>query len=319
MHNGILVQISKHPILFIFSIGLHLVLAVALVFNVSNEAPKMPAAKKVDTIKAVIIDAGLVEKEKKKLIRAKKKKRDKALAEKKKLEDAAQKALDKRKAEENRLAKLKKDEKKRVAKEKKAEKKRIAKLKKAEKKRKRALAKKEKAERKKKEKELADIAKRRKVLEKQRHEEEQKLQALKDRRKAEELAILNEKRAIEAENRRRAQDAEMRQQMREEEKSLAKQSKKNVKLLAQYVSQIQKKVEINWNAPSNMTTGWSCEIMVEQNRLGDVQNVRTKKCSGSEAFKNTVERAVRKASPLPIAPNNDLFEKKLTFIFKPDV
>jgi len=85
------------------------------------------------------------------------------------------------------------------------------------------------------------------------------------------------------------------------------------------VSQIQTKVGNNWNAPVNMTTGWSCEIMVEQDRLGDVLNVRTKKCSGSEAFKNTVERAVRKASPLPIAPNNDVFEKKLTFIFKPDI
>ncbi len=341
MQSGILAQVRKHPLLFIMSVGLHLILAITLVFNVINEAPKMPAAKKIDTIKAVIVDAGLIDKEKKKLVRAEKDERDKLLAEKKAIEIEAEKALDKRlteekrivqlkkqeekrqadlkEAEKQRLAKLEKTEKKRLAKLEKAEKKRKAKLKKEAEKRKKLLAKKEKAERDRKAKELAALTKQREELEKKRHKEEQKLKELKERRKAEEQAIINEKLAIEAEERRRAQDAEMRQQMREEEKHLAKQSKENIKLLAQYVYQIQKKVEINWNAPVSMTTGWSCEIMVEQNRLGDVQNVRMKKCTGSEAFKNTVERAVRKASPLPIAPNNDLFEKKLTFIFKPDV
>jgi colicin import membrane protein len=76
---------------------------------------------------------------------------------------------------------------------------------------------------------------------------------------------------------------------------------------------------MNWIAPASMTAGWSCEIMVEQNRFGEVQNVRAKQCSGSEAFKSTVERAVRKASPLPEAPNNDVFDKKINFIFKPEV
>jgi len=59
--------------------------------------------------------------------------------------------------------------------------------------------------------------------------------------------------------------------------------------------------------------------MVEQNRFGEVQQVRIKQCSGNEAFKSSIERAVRKASPLPEAPNNDVFEKKLEFIFRPDV
>lgn len=145
------------------------------------------------------------------------------------------------------------------------------------------------------------------------------MQELENKRKAEEEAIRNKKLAEEAEQRRQQQELEMRQQMLEEERRLAKQSAENQRLLIQYIAMIQRKVEQNWNAPANMTSGWSCEIMVEQNRFGDVQSVQMKQCTGSDAFKSTVERAVRKASPLPEAPNNDIFEKRLNFIFRPEV
>jgi colicin import membrane protein len=298
MHNSILSQIKNHPLIFALSIGLHVLLVVVLIFNMDNSvAPKMPEAKKVDTVKAVIIDASVVEREKQKLIRAEKNKKNKQVAHKNKLDREAKKAREKRKKEEQRLAKLKRDEKKR----------------------KQAVAKKDKADKQKKKQELARLEAQQKELEQKRRDEQQKLAAIENKRKAEEAAELKKKQAAEAEVRRKAQEAEMRQQMLEEEKRLAIQSKENQKLLAQYIYQIQKKVEINWNAPASMTSGWSCEIMVEQNRFGEVQKVRTKQCSGSDAFKSTVERAVRKASPLPEAPNNDVFEKKLNFIFRPDV
>jgi len=298
MHNSILSQIKTHPLMFVLSIGVHLLLVIVLIFNMENTtAPKMPVAKKVDTVKAVIIDARVVEREKQKLIRAEKNKQNKKLAKNNKLDREAKRASQKRKKEEQRLANLKRNEKKR----------------------KQALAKKEKAEKEKKKQELAKLDRQQKELEQKRRDEQQKLAAIENKRKAEEAAILKKKQAAEAEVKRKAQEAEMRQQMQEEEQRLAKQSKENQKLLAQYIYQIQRKVEINWNAPASMTAGWSCEILVEQNRFGEVQTVRTKQCSGSEAFKSTVERAVRKASPLPEAPNNDVFEKKLNFIFRPEV
>lgn len=298
MQNSILSQIKSHPILFGLSIGLHLLLAVLLIINMdSSVAPKMSQAKKVDTVKAVIIDASVVEREKQKLIRAEQNKKNTQVAQKNKLDREAKKAREKRKKEEQRLAKLKRDEKKR----------------------KQAAAKKDKADKKKKKQELAKLKQQQKELEQKRRDEQQKLAAIEKKRKAEEAAAIKKKQAAEAEVRRKAQEAEMRQQMLEDERLMAKRSKENQKLLAQYVGQIQRKVAMNWNAPASMTAGWSCEIMVEQNRFGEVQNVRTKQCSGSEAFKSTVERAVRKASPLPEAPNNDVFEKKLNFIFKPDV
>ncbi len=305
MQNSILSQIKNHPLLFGLSIGLHVLLVVVLIFNMDHSvAPKMPTAKKVDTVKAVIIDASVVEREKQKLIRAQQNKKNKQVAQKKKLDREVKKARDKRKKEEKRLAKLKREEKKR----------------------KQAIAKKDKAEKQKKKRELAKLEKQQKELKQQqkeleqkRRDEQQKLAAMENKRKAQEAAELKKKQAAEAEVRRKAQEAEMRQQMLEEERRLAKQSKENQKLLAQYIYQIQRKVTMNWIAPASMTAGWSCEIMVEQNRFGEVQNVRAKQCSGSEAFKSTVERAVRKASPLPEAPNNDVFDKKINFIFKPEV
>jgi colicin import membrane protein len=59
--------------------------------------------------------------------------------------------------------------------------------------------------------------------------------------------------------------------------------------------------------------------MVVQDRFGEVLNVQMKQCNGSDAFKSTVERAVRKASPLPEAPNNDVFDRKIEFSFRPDI
>ena len=298
MHASIIEQIKNHPVLFGLSIGLHIALLVLLIFSFSHtSAPKMPAAKKVDTVKAVIIDASVVEQEVQKLKRAEDKKRNQQVAQKNKLDKQAKNAKEQRKKEEKRLAELKKKEKQRQQ----------------------AKAKKEKAERIKKEKQLAKLNQQNKELEKKRLNEQKKLDALATKRKAEEKAALDKKQAAEAEVRRQAQEVEMRQQMLEEERRLAKQSAENQKLLSQYLYQIVKKVGMNWNPPASMTAGWSCEIIVEQNRFGEVQNVQMKQCSGSDAFKSTVERAVRKSSPLPEAPNNDVFDKRVEFIFRPDV
>jgi len=298
MHASIIEQIKKHPLLFTLSIGLHLVLLVILTVSLSHStAPKMPVAKKVNTVKAVVIDASIVEQEVQKLKRAEEAKVNKQIAQKNKLDQQARQAREKRKKEEKRLADLKRKEKKRQ----------------------KELALKEKAEREKKKRELAKLNQQKKDLEKKRLDEQKKLETIAAKRKAEEAAALKKKQAAETEARRKAQEEEMRQQMLEEERRLAKQTAQNQKLLSQYIYQIQKKVEVNWNAPASMTAGWSCEIIVEQNRFGEVQNVQMKQCSGSDAFKSTVERAVRKASPLPEAPNNDVFDKRLNFIFRPDV
>ena len=81
MHSSMLAQIKNHPILFGLSIALHLVLIAILMVSLNHTtAPKMPPAKKVDTVKAVIIDASVVEKEVQKLRQAEEKERNKKIA-----------------------------------------------------------------------------------------------------------------------------------------------------------------------------------------------------------------------------------------------
>ena len=298
MHSSLISQIKNHPRFFFLSIAVHVILLVIVTISLSDHsAPKLPMTKKVDTVKAVVIDASVVKQEIQKIKQAEEKKRNQKVAQKNKLDREVKKAREQRKKEEKRLANLKLKEKNR----------------------KKELAKKEKSERDKKKKELAKLKKQQEELVNKRKAEQKKLADIEKKRKAAENEVKKKKLAAEANARRKEQEAEMRQQMLAEERRMAKQSAANQKLLAQYVYQIQRKVEINWNAPASMTKGWSCEVLVMQNRFGEVQNVQMKKCTGSEAFKSTVERAVRKASPLPEAPNNDIFEKKLNFVFRPEV
>lgn len=309
MHTSLFSQIKKYPRLLVFSILLHLFLLAILIFSLQHTSvPKMPAEKEVDTVKAVIIDASVVEQEVQKLKQAEDSARQKKLEEQKKLQQQADAARQKRLQEEKRLAEVKRKEQQR----------------------KQEQAKKEKAEQQRKQQELAKLEKAKAELEKKKQAEQQRLAELEKKRKAEEAAAEQKKReqaeaarqkklAEEAEVRRKQQEAEMRQQMLAEEARMAKQSAENQRLLAQYIYSIQRKVQANWQPPINMTAGWSCEIMVEQDRFGEVLNVQMKQCNGSDAFRSTVERAVRKASPLPEAPNNDVFDRKIEFSFRPDV
>ena len=123
----------------------------------------------------------------------------------------------------------------------------------------------------------------------------------------------------EAEARRKAEEAELQRKLAEEEERLAQQNTRLQTLRAQYIKLIEQQVERNWLPPANMTDGWYCEVMVQQNVLGDVTNVQMIKCNGSEAFKSTVERAVMKASPLPSPPDPQVFDKKLQIRFSPKV
>ena len=58
-------------------------------------------------------------------------------------------------------------------------------------------------------------------------------------------------------------------------------------------------------------------MIVTQTMMGDVIDVRLQSCSSDNAFQRSVERAVRKASPLPLPPNPDVFDREINFTFKP--
>ena len=80
---------------------------------------------------------------------------------------------------------------------------------------------------------------------------------------------------------------------------------------------IAKKVENNWLRPVTNTEGESCDVIVTQTMTGEVLGVELKSCTSDNAFQRSVERAVRKASPLPLPPNPDVFDREIYFTFKP--
>ena len=181
-------------------------------------------------------------------------------------------------------------------------------------------------------KQLADEKKRLANIKKKQVAEKKRLADLKKKNLAEKKRIAEEKRQQqeleakrqrEEESRRKAEAAELQRKLADEERmeAEARQAKeKNVKLQSlrsQYVRLIEQKVERNWLRPVTSTSSMSCEVIVTQTSLGDVVNVSLKKCANDLAFQRSIERAVRKASPLPPPPSPEVFDREIHFTFKP--
>ena len=93
-----------------------------------------------------------------------------------------------------------------------------------------------------------------------------------------------------------------------------------------WVAVIATKIKSYWNY-SGADDDWSCNVIVHQNENGKVLTVNIQDCNtGSSdnalmaddkvrAFMNSIERAVYKASPLPIAPHKDMFDRQILFRF----
>ena len=65
---------------------------------------------------------------------------------------------------------------------------------------------------------------------------------------------------------------------------------------------------------------WSCEVYVQQDVDGNVEAVNIQNCNTGDSakarsFKNSIERAVYKASPLPIAPDEEIFDRQILYRF----
>jgi len=148
---------------------------------------------------------------------------------------------------------------------------------------------------------------------------EQKARAEADaKRKAEQQAAAR----AEAEKKRAAQDARLRQEREadlraqlaaeEERTSAGFQS-----LKASYVQAIQAHVEQRWFEPPGTGPGLSCTVFVSQIPGGEVVGMRFGPCNGGAAVRQSIETAVRNASPLPAPPQPALFEREVRLIFTP--
>lgn len=303
--SGLFSEIKKHPWVLALVILVHLGLLILLSINLSDdEKPPMPAAMKHDIIEAVAVDADEYDRrEKQKALAAQKKIEDRKAAERKKQKELERKAAEK-KAAEAKQRQLEKQ--KRIALEKKKEQEKAAK----------ALAAKKLAEKKKLERERKEKAR----LKKERLEKEriaaQKREA--ERKRKEEERIRKEE-----EQRRAEEKAEFERALHEEERreeEARKAAARAARLQTQrerYIMLIAQRVESNWLRPVGNIDGQSCDVLVRQTLSGEVIDVQLTECTSDIAFQRSVERAVQKASPLPLPPDPELFDREIYFKFKP--
>ena len=138
------------------------------------------------------------------------------------------------------------------------------------------------------------------------------------KRKAEQAAEAKagaEKKRLAQEARERdAREAELRARLAEEE---ARAGAGFQSLKASYVRAIQAHVEQRWYEPPGVAQGLSCTIVVRQIPGGEVVGMKFGACNGNAAVRQSIETAVRNASPLPPPPEPSLFEREVELVFTP--
>ena len=282
---------KKHPIAVMLSVIFHLALVIFFVFGAElfNEK-KIESKPTVNVVKATVIDESKVKAEAKKLKELEKKKK---LQEKKRLEDIKKKRL----AEEKKIADLKKqhaEQKKKLAQQKAEEAAKQAKLKQQQ-----ALKRKKEAEAEAKKKKLAQAKKEKERLAK---EKAAKIKAAADAKAAKEQA---------------EREQALREQLEKEEQE--NQKRFAAKAVASYRDLIKQKVERNWIQPPGEIAGLNCVVRVRIMPGGDVIDAQVIQSSGNAVFDRSVERATRKAAPLPLPDDPRLASdfRILEFVFRP--
>jgi colicin import membrane protein len=288
---------------------------IVINFNFTDKTILVKHSELTKTVKAKVIDQQALEqqKNKKKAIEEKrrkeieKKKREKEAKKRKAAEEKKRKATaDKKKKEEARRA---------AAAKKKAEQ---GKKKEADKKRK--LAEQEKQQKIEKQKKL-ELDKQKKLeAEKQKKlAEEKRLREQRLAKEAEEKRLLEEKKKQEAERVRLAEEEQKRRQQELNAQLQAEETQRRMNSLRDaYKLAIRQKIERNWRRPLETGKMPECELKVLQGPGGTVLDVKVGTCAGgSPLYRESVEKAVWKADPLPTPGDPSLFERELNILFTP--
>jgi colicin import membrane protein len=289
--------VRENPRAVTYAVLMHLGLLLLLVFSL-DWTPKISAPAKPQAIQAELVDdAQLKAIEERKLAEQRKLEAEQDAKEK----AAAEAARRKREAEEaKRKAAAEEQRKVEAAKKQKAE---------QEARRKAEAAQKLKAEQEAKRKAEAERKQQAEAEARRKAEAERKRKAAEDaKRKAEQ-----EKAAAEAARQREAEAALQAQIKAEQELARAKSA------LAEYIPYIQQKVQRNWLRPAGSPAGLSCLVQVRLIPGGEVASVQVIRSSGDPLFDDSVEKAVLKASPLPLPTDASLFNhfREINFNFSP--
>ncbi len=170
---------------------------------------------------------------------------------------------------------------------------------------------------------------------------EEKKRVLENKRKAEAERVAEENRKVERAKKEAARKevvkqqkiaADKRQKEMQESLQLAaaeeaeqdRQRVANARITSKAASNaavlIKRKITQNWNRPGSVPKNLKCKIKIELLPGGDVMKVVIIKSSGNSLFDESTERAVRKASPLPVPKDPMVFKKFRSFnlVFDPD-
>ena len=83
-----------------------------------------------------------------------------------------------------------------------------------------------------------------------------------------------------------------------------------------YILTIKSKIENNWLIPHNTKHDKICTVIVNQLPSGKVTNVKIHGCKGDNIYLDSLVNAVWKSSPLPIAPDIEVFQDIIVLQFE---
>jgi hypothetical protein len=113
------------------------------------------------------------------------------------------------------------------------------------------------------------------------------------------------------------------QEIQEEQNSelMQKIQDQEIILKKAWINNIAAEVKSVWNFPG-AEDGWFVEVLVTQNKEGKVLNVKPGDNNVGNSviakrFIDSIERAIYKSSPLPIAPDVSVWDKNIMFTFTP--
>jgi colicin import membrane protein len=148
----------------------------------------------------------------------------------------------------------------------------------------------------------------------QQEEQEAKRKADEAKRQQQAKAAADKKRKELEAKQRKESEAELKRRLAEEERRSAAVDSGQ---LAQYVAQIQARIQRAWIRPPSAREGLRCIVDVTQVPGGEVVGVKIGECNGDDAVRQSIEAAVYRASPLPEPSDPALFERNLRLEFKP--
>jgi len=146
--------------------------------------------------------------------------------------------------------------------------------------------------------------------------------AIKLKKESDRKRAAKKKRQQEAEARKRRAEESLQESLvaEETERAEAERQARANEFVDKYRAIIHQKVSRNWVQPGGARKGLKVRVRVRLLASGDVLEVSIIQSSGDALFDRSVENAVRKASPLPIPQEKDLFDyfREIEFLFNPE-